>query len=191
MKREELLEKGYSEEQVTELLNMFHGVNDENKKLQNEINNKKELETKNAELQKKLDDINKANMSEQERLQKEKEEIERNLANSKKIYNTAKVKEILAGYEIEDELIDRLVSSDENDSINNANLFKSRIDMIKANTEKDYANKISNLDVKPSQTNIPQDNGKMTSEKLSKMTLTEQMLWKKEHEEEYDQIISE
>ena len=38
MKREVLLEKGYSEEQVTDLLNMFHEQNQKNNDLQNEVN---------------------------------------------------------------------------------------------------------------------------------------------------------
>ena len=72
MKREDLLAKGYTEEQVTDLLNTFHEVNNENKKLQSELDKKASLETQNQELQKQLDEIHKANMTEQEKINAEK-----------------------------------------------------------------------------------------------------------------------
>ena len=91
MKREELLAKGYTEEQVTDLLNTFHSINSENKLLKNEVQAKQDLVNQNLELQRQLDEINKANMSEQERLASEKAETEKYLANAKKIYNRAKL----------------------------------------------------------------------------------------------------
>ena len=46
MKREELLAKGYTEEQVTDLLNTFHSVNKENQILKSELENASSIETK-------------------------------------------------------------------------------------------------------------------------------------------------
>ena len=50
MRREDLLAKGYTEEQVTDLLNTFHGINKEKDKqiadLQSEVLQKSEFETK-------------------------------------------------------------------------------------------------------------------------------------------------
>ena len=65
MNRETLLEKGFSEEQVTEILNTFHNSNNEIKKQLEET--KKQVEVDKAELQKQLDAINEANLTEQEK----------------------------------------------------------------------------------------------------------------------------
>ena len=76
MKREDLLAKGYTEEQVTDLLNTFHSANNEVKKenenLRKELENKTQVEAKANELQKQIDAINEANLTEQERIAKEK-----------------------------------------------------------------------------------------------------------------------
>lgn len=186
MRREELLEKGYTEEQVTDILNTYHQLNAETKKANDEAAHIKEQA---VALQKQLDDIKKANMSEQEKYEQMKKETELNLANSKKIYNKAKVKEILAGYDIEDDIINSFVSEDENSSINGANLFKARLDTIIANTTKKVEEKISNIDVKPNPTNIPQDTG-MSKEKLSKMTMTEQLEFKRANPEAYENLMN-
>ena len=190
MKREDLLAKGYTEEQVTDLLNTFHSINSENKLLKNEVESKQELVNQNLELQRQLDEINKANMTEQEKLESEKAEVEKNLANARKIYNKAKVKEILAGENIDEQLIDNLVSEDEATTIANANLFKTTLEGLKETVAKQTKESITNLDVKPQPTNIPQDDNIMTAEKFSKMTMTEQVLWKRENAQEYENLFN-
>jgi len=190
MKREDLLAKGYTEEQVTDLLNTFHSINSENKLLKNEVESKQELVNQNLELQRQLDEINKANMTEQEKLESEKAEVEKNLANARKIYNKAKVKEILAGENIDEQLIDNLVSEDEATTIANANLFKTTLEGLKETVAKQTKESITNLDVKPQPTNIPQDDNTMTAEKFSKMTMTEQALWKRENAQEYENLFN-
>jgi hypothetical protein len=190
MKREELLAKGYTEEQVTDLLNTFHSINSENKLLKNEVESKQELVNQNLELQRQLDEINKANMTEQEKLESEKAEVEKNLANARKIYNKAKVKEILAGENIDEQLIDNLVSEDEATTIANANLFKTTLEGLKETVAKQTKESITNLDVKPQPTNIPQGDDTMTAEKFNSMTLTEQVMWKRENAQEYEQIFN-
>lgn len=187
MHREELIEKGYSEEQVTDILNMYHQLNAETKKANEQVAQTKEQA---AALQKQLDDINKANMTEQEKFEQMKKETELNLANSKKIYNKAKVKEILAGYDIEDDIINNFVSEDETSSINGANLFKSRLDTIIANTTKQVQEKISNIDVKPNATNVPQESTGMTLDKFKKMTMTEQVEFKRNNPEAYENLMN-
>ena len=191
MKREELLAKGYTEEQVTDLLNTFHSINSENKLLKNEVESKQELVNQNLELQRQLDEINKANMTEQEKLESEKAEVEKNLANARKIYNKAKVKEILAGENIDEQLIDNLVSEDEATTIANANLFKTTLEGLKETVAKQTKESITNLDVKPQPTNIPQGDDTMTAEKFNSMTLTEQVMWKRENAQEYEQIFND
>jgi len=189
MKREELLAKGYTEEQVTDLLNTFHSINSENKLLKNEVQAKQDLVNQNLELQRQLDEINKANMSEQERITKEKEDADKYYSDAKKIYNTAKAKEILAGLDIDEQLITTLVSEDENTTINNATLLKNRLESLKESTIKQTKESIANLDIKPTPTNIPQENNVMTVEKFKSMTLSDQVMWKKENGQEYEQLF--
>ena len=190
MRREELLAKGYTEEQVTDLLNTFHSINSENKLLKNEVQAKQDLVNQNLELQRQLDEINKANMSEQERLASEKAETEKYLANAKKIYNTAKAKEILAGLDVDDQLIETLVSEDESATVNNAMLLKNKFDSLREITIKQTKENIANLDIKPNPTNIPQENDVMTVEKFQKMTLSQQVQWKRNNEEEYENLFN-
>lgn len=190
MKREELLAKGYTEEQVTDLLNTFHSINSENKLLKNEVQAKQDLVNQNLELQRQLDEINKANMSEQERITKEKADADKYYSDAKKIYNTAKAKEILAGLDIDEQLITTLVSEDENATINNATLLKNRLESLKESTIKQTKESIANLDIKPTPTNIPQENNVMTVEKFNSMALTDQIMWKKENGQEYEQLFN-
>lgn len=174
MKREELLAKGYTEEQVTDLLNTFHSINSENKLLKNEVEGKQDLINQNLELQRQLDEINKANMSEQEKVEAMRKETEKNLTEARKVYNKAKVKEVLAGYDVEDELINSLVTDDEKTSLTSANILKARLDTIIANTTKKVQDNIASLDVKPTASNVPQETEGMNFEKFSQLSAAEQ-----------------
>ena len=139
MKREELLAKGYTEEQVTDILNTFHGINKENEKLKGELIQKAEIESKYNEANAKLEEINKANMTEQEKLEAMKKETEANLKKSKVLLNKTKAQNILVGLDIDDELIDTLVTDDEKTTLDNANRLKARFDIFKDNDSKiDY-----------------------------------------------------
>ena len=140
MRREELLAKGYTEEQVTDILNTLHSVSKEKDKqisdLQSEILTKSEFETKYNAAQHQLDELNKANMTEQEKFEEMKKEAEKNLRDSKIIVNKAKAKEILSGLDIDESLIDTLVSEDEQKTLSNANLLKERFSSFKDTIEK-------------------------------------------------------
>lgn len=192
MKREELLAKGYTEEQVTDLLNAFHSVNNEVKKenenLRKELESKVALEAEKQNLQKQLDAINEANLTEQEKIAKERAEAEEYLSNAKKINNTAKAKEILAGLDIDDTLVATLVSDDETATINNANLLKAKIENVREVAITTTKEQLANLDVKPNPTNIPQDDDVMTLDKFNKMSLTEQVNFKRENPDVYAEI---
>ena len=189
MKREELLEKGYTEEQVTDLLNAFHSVNNEVKKenesLRKALESKNALEEQNRTLQSQLDAINEANLTEQEKIAKEREEADKYLSNAKKINNTAKAKEILAGLDIDDTLVATLVSDDEQTTIANANLLKNKINTVREVAITTTKEQLANLDVKPNPTNIPQDDAGMTLEKLNSMSLTDQLMFKRENPDVY------
>lgn len=184
MKREELLAKGYTEEQVTDILNTYHNLDSEVKKLKEDLNSKSELEKKNEDLQKQIDAINEANLTEQEKLAKQKEEIAKNLADSKKIYNTAKAKEILAGLDIDESLISALVSDDEAKTIEQATLLKNKIEFVKESTAKQTKDEIANLDVKPQITNTTQ-NDVMTWDKYRTLSQEEQNKFAMEHPVEF------
>lgn len=185
MKREELIAKGYTEEQVTDILDMYH----EQEKVVKDANAKlTESKTLAQSLQNQLDEINKANMSEQEKMETMRKETEKNYAESRKVYNKAKVKEVLAGYEVEDELIDSLVTDDETTSLTSANMLKTRLDTIIANTTKKVQDNIASLDVKPNASNVPQDAG-MTFDKFADLSAAEQERFIVEHPNEYQELI--
>lgn len=180
MKRDELLAKGYTEEQVTDILNTLHSMSKDKDKqiadLQSEVLTKGEFETKYNAVQHQLDEMNKANMTEQEKFEAMKKEAETNLRNSKIIVNKAKAKEILSGLDIDESLIDTLVSEDEQATINNANLLKNRFTTFKDTVEKQTRESLTNLNAKPETTNVPQqDDGAMTLDKFYKMTNEEQI----------------
>lgn len=188
MKREDLLAKGYTEEQVTDILNTLHSVSKDKDKqiadLQSEVLTKGEFETKYNAAQHQLDEMNKANMTEQEKFEAMKKEAETNLRNSKIIVNKAKAKEILSGLDIDESLINTLVSEDEQATINNANLLKNRFTTFKDTVEKQTRESITNLNVKPDTTNVPQqDDGVMTLDKFYKMTNEEQIKFVNENPE--------
>ena len=187
IKREDLAAKGYTEEQITDILNTYHKMGEEVKKANEAA---KQSNTLVEGLQKQLDDINQANMTEQEKMAQKEREIETNLANSRKIYNKAKAKELLAGYEIEDEIIDNLISEDENITISNANRFKSRLDTIIANTTKKVQDNIASRDVKPVASNIPQEDEGMTKEKFFKLPMSEQVKFKRENPEKAEEFLN-
>jgi hypothetical protein len=188
MKREDLLAKGYTEEQVTDILNTLHSVSKDKDKqiadLQSEVLTKDEYVTKYNAAQHQLDEMNKANMTEQEKFEAMKKEAETNLRNSKIIVNKAKAKEILSGLDIDESLIDTLVSEDEQATINNANLLKNRFTTFKDTVEKQTRESITNLNVKPETTNVPQqDDGVMTLDKFYKMSNEEQIKFVNENPE--------
>lgn len=191
MNREELLEKGFTEEQVTEILNTFHSKNNDMKKqiesLNSQVESLKNVEGEKAELQKKLDAINEANLTEQERLEKEKQEIEKNLAESRVIKNTAKAKDILAGLDIDDDLISTLVSEDETKTINNANLLKTKLETVKNVAITSTKEQLANLDVKPTPSNTTQD-GVMTWDTYTKLSQEEQSKFQQEHPDEFAKL---
>lgn len=185
MKREELLAKGYTEEQVTDILNTFHGINKENEKLKGELIQKAEIESKYNEANAKLEEINKANMTEQEKLEAMKKETEANLKKSKVLLNKTKAQNILVGLDIDDELIDTLVTDDEKTTLDNANRLKARFDIFKDTVEKQTRESLTNIDAKPTPTNKPQDGNGMTFEKFRTLSQEEQNKFAAEHPEEF------
>ena len=131
-KAREILGENATEEQITNLLNQWH-IDESNKvkDLESKVNNLTEQNSKYSDydaIKQQLDDINKANMTEQEKLEQMKKETEQNLKNSRIIVNTAKAKDILVGLDVDDDIINMLVSDDETKTISNANKLKAKFE---------------------------------------------------------------
>lgn len=181
-----------TEEQITNLLNSWHlDENAKVKELEEQINSLTATANKYSdydEIKKQLDDINKANMSEQEKMEAQKKEIETNLKQSRIIVNTAKAKEILAGLDLDDEIISLVVSDDADKTISSANKLKAKFDSQKENVAKETKENLINIDLTPTMTNVNQKDEGMTFEKFSNMSAEDQDKWANEHPEEFENL---
>jgi len=181
----EILGEGATEEQVSAILNAFHNDIDAKDKEINSLNSKLQKQNDYDAIKKQLDDINKANMSEQEKIEAMKKEAEQNLRQSRIVVNTAKAKEILAGLSLSDDLINSLVRDDEQATVTNATNLKNQIESLKQETDKKVREELANIDLKPSISNVPQDGGLMTWEKFEGMSIEEQNKFAEEHPDEF------
>lgn len=183
-KARKILGEEATEEQITNLLNNWHI--DENAKVQEleaQINSLNAVANKYSdydEIKSKLTEIEKANMTEQEKLDAQKKEIETNLKQSRIIVNTAKAKEILAGLDLDDDLISLVVSDDADKTISSANKLKAKFDSQKENVAKATKESLTSLDLTPSISNVNQNEG-MTLDKFGNMSAEEQIKWMNEN----------
>lgn len=178
-----------TEEQVTNLLNNFHNSekakNDKIAQLEKQLNGFSDYD----EIKKQLDDINKANMSEQERMEAQKKEIAKNLAESRIIVNTAKAKEILAGEELDDEIIASLVSDNLENTVAKANKMKQTLTALRDNVSKKTKEDLTNINLDPSMSNVnPNKDDIMTIEKFNNLTAEEQEKFINEHPTEFENL---
>ena len=191
MTREEakkILGENATEEQVSNLLNSYHNSM---KTKEAELKQAQEMLAKYSDydaLKNQLDEINKAKMTEQEKLEADKKTAEENLKQSRIILNKAKAKEVLSGYDIDDELINSLVNDDETLTLKNANLLKTKMDTFKDSVTKEVQSQITSLDVKPTPTNIPQKDDAMTLDKFNNLSADEQNKFIEEHPEEFENL---
>lgn len=188
MRREEIkkiLGEGATDEQVSAVLNAFHSDIDAKDKEINSLSSKLQKQNDYDAIKNELEEIHKANMSEQEKMEEQKKEIEKNLRESRIIVNTAKAKEILAGIPLTDEIINSLVRDDEQATITNATNLKTQIESLKTETDKKVREELASIDLKPSISNVPQDGGAMTWDKFEGMTIEEQNKFAEEHPDEF------
>lgn len=187
-----ILGEGATEEQITNLLNNYHVEESAKvKELESKLTDLSAQSSKYSdydEIKAKLDEINKANMSEQEKLEQMKKETETNLRNSRIIVNNAKAKEILAGYNLDDDIISLVVSDDEQKTIANANNLKAKFDFQKEQIAKETKESLINVDLKPNLSNVSQNDGAMTFEKFENLTAEEQNQWISEHPNELQNL---
>ena len=196
MKRDDIkqiLGEEASEEQITNLLNAFHNSNNEQKKEYDELKAKFDtISTKVSdyeEIKHQLDEINKANMTEQEKLEEQKKEIANNLAKSRVIVNTAKAKDVLAGLNVDDKIIEKLVGEDEQETLNSVNALKTLLENQKATVEKQTRESLANIDLTPTMTNVNQaEDSVMTFEKFSQLSADEQEKFINEHPQEFQNL---
>ena len=186
-----ILGEGATEEQISNLLNTFHNSmkakEDENKSLKAQLEGRSDYDSLKAQ----LEEINRAKMTEDERIAAKAKEAEDKLNAANKIFNTAKAKEILSGYNLDEKLIQQIVTSDEASTIANANMFKMQMDSFKETIEKNVKDSIAKLDVKPAQTNVPQGDDVMTKEKFDKLTFAQKKEFKDANIDQYHEWYPE
>lgn len=184
-----ILGENATEEQITNTLNALHN---QTNALNKQIEDYKVKESKYSDyddIKKQLEEINKANMSEQEKLQAQQEEAAKYLHEAKLIRNKAKVMEILAGKGFDEEIIDSIVGEDENLSVAKAQKLVERLDTVIADTKKKTEEELANLNVKPNLTNTnPNSDGAMNWEKFSKLSQEEQNKFAEENPEEFEKL---
>ncbi len=132
------------------------------------------------DIKKQLDDINKAKMTEQEKIELMQKETKQKLAHANRIYNTAKAKEILAGLDLDEDLIQLVVSEDADKTIASANKLKEKFDIQKENVVKETKESLTSLNLDPTLPNVNQNNV-MTLEKFGNMSAEEQNKWMQEN----------
>jgi len=191
-KAREILGENATEEQITNMLNQWHiDESDKVKDLESKVNNLTEQNSKYSDydaIKKQLDEINKANMTEQEKLEQMKKEAEQNLKNSRIIVNTAKAKDILVGLDLDDDIINMLVSDDETATVNNANKLKAKFESQKETIAKETKESLVTMNVQPTISNVPQQSDAMTNEKFLSLSAEEQDKFIKEHPEEFNNL---
>lgn len=196
MKREELIAKGYTEEQATELLNLFHAENNEiktnNAQLQKDLNIANQTITELNKAQVQLKELQQAQMTDQQKLDAMKAETEKNLAESKRIVSKAQAKTIFAEIGgIDDEILDTLVSEDLSKTEANA---KALVDLIKSRDEataKKTKEDLANLNVLPNPSNVQKggdDKSQMTKEQFNKLSREERTKIFKEDKALWDKM---
>lgn len=190
-KARQILGENATEEQVTNFLNEWHNEKKaETKQYEtqlNELQNKINQYSDYDDIKAKLDEINKANMSEQEKLEEQRKEIANNLSNSRKIYNKAKAMEILAGENVDEKIIDSLVTDNLETTMATINALKTNLTTIKDSVANKTKESLSTLDLTPTMSNVPQDNT-MTMEKFFSLSAEEQEKFVTEHPTEFENL---
>lgn len=190
-KARQILGENATEEQVTNFLNEWHNSKKEEQKQYetqlNELQNKINQYSDYDDIKAKLDEINKANMTEQEKMEQQRKEIETNLANSRKIYNKAKAMEILAGENVDEKIIDSLVTDNLDTTLATINALKTNLTAIKDGVAKNTKESLTTLDLTPTMTNVPQNNT-MTMDSFLDLSAEEQVKFMNEHPTEFSNL---
>jgi len=181
-----ILGENTTEEQITNFLNNYHlNENAKVKELQDQLNALKSENSKYSDydaIKTKLNEIEQASMTEQQKIDQMKQETEKNLRESRIIVNTAKAKEILAGENIDEQLINSLVDDNLDNTIAKATMFKQTLTNLKDSVAKQTKESLVNADLKPSIPNVnPNENVIDSFEKFANMSAEEQNNWLQEN----------
>lgn len=199
MKREDLLAKGFTEEQVTEILNMHHNeslqVNKENERLKGELASANEKVASYSNMEQEYNAYKQSLMTEQEKFEAMKKETAQNLAMSKKIMNEAQAKTILAqlGGDVDNaklnSLLSSIVSEDSEKTIANANAMVELFKADREQTIKKTKEEIQNLNILPTPSNVPSGEKMVkTFDDFDKLSYDEQVKFAEEHPEEFKNL---
>ena len=195
MKREDLLAKGFTEEQVTEILNMHHNeslqVNKENERLKGELASANEKVASYSNMEQEYNAYKQSLMTEQEKFEAMKQEAAKNLAMSKRVYNEAQAKTILAqlGGEIDEVVLNSIVSEDSEKTIANANALVNLVKAKEEETIKKTKENIQNLNILPNPSNVPSGEKMIkTFDDFDKLSYDEQVKFAEEHPEEFNNL---
>ena len=199
MKREDLLAKGFTEEQVTEILNMHHNeslqVNKENERLKGELASANEKVASYSNMEQEYNAYKQSLMTEQEKFEAMKKEAAQNLAMSKRVYNEAQAKTILAqlGGDVDNaklnSLLSSIVSEDSEKTIANANAMVELFKADREQTIKKTKEEIQNLNILPTPSNVPSGEKMIkTFDDFDKLSYDEQVKFAEEHPEEFKNL---
>lgn len=185
-----ILGEGATDEQITNYLDGYHAIEKEKNKEINDLKAQLSKFNDYDDIKKKLDDIERANMTEQEKIQEMKKEAEKNLRDSKLVVNKAKATQILAGLNISDDIINSLVVEDEAQTTQNATNLASQINTIKEAVVKQTKEELNALDVKPNMSNVDPNAGNkpMDWDAFTKLSSEEQSKFQMEHPEEFAKL---
>lgn len=194
MKREDLLAKGFTEEQVTEILNMHHNesqeVNKENERLKGEIASANEKLAGYSNMEQEYNAYKQSQMTEQEKFEAMKKEAAQNLAMSKRVYNQAQAKTILAEIGgVDEAVLNSIVSEDSDKTIANANALVNLVKAREEETMKKTKENIQNLNILPNPSNVPSGEKLIkTFDDFDKLSYDEQVKFAEEHPDELNNL---
>ncbi len=165
LKRETFLAKGFTEEEVTEILDGYHENNEKAKKLEKEL-----LETQAKiqgfnEMKQKLDILENEKMTDAEKLEakekelaKREEQINKRDRESQRTLNSAKVKNILSEIGIiDEEIVNDLVTDEETSSIEKAQRYVKTFKKMQEDTIKKTKEEMQQANIKPNGSNVKSD----------------------------------
>ena len=188
-----ILGEGATEEQITNFLNNYHvSENAKMKEMQDQLNALKSENSKYSDydaIKSKLNEMQQANMTEQQKIEQMRKEAEADRKEARLIVSRVKAKEILAGENINEKLIERLVDDNLETTIANANMFKETLASLKDSVAKQTKESLVNADLKPTIPNVnPNQDDVMTLEKFGKLSAEEQNKFITEHPEQFEKL---
>lgn len=189
-KREELIAKGFTEEQVTEILNLVHAekadVQANATKLQSDLDKANSTIANLSKVKEDYTKLQQSQMSDQDKMAAMMKEAEEHLKQSKLIESKANAKTIFAEIGgIDDNVLDSIVSEDIEKTNANANALLNLIKAREENIALKTKESLLNTNVLPNtQSNVTSNSEpQMTKEEFSKLSVSEKTKIFKENNE--------